>query len=74
MTDPEKPRKVDWVAVGTLVCTVAGPVISTIIGLGFYLISRFNQIDSRLNEFDVRFTRIETRIGIEEPAKKLANR
>ncbi|MES2791999.1 MAG: hypothetical protein V4719_20460 [Planctomycetota bacterium] len=74
MTEPEKPRKVDWVAVGTLTWSVVAPVISTIIAGGFYLISRLNQIDSKFNEFDVRFTRIETRMGIDEQPKRIANR
>jgi hypothetical protein len=71
----QEPGKVDWVAVCTLLCTVVTPVVTTIIGLGLYLFSRLNQIDSRLNEFDVNFARIETRMGIDAaPAKKIATR
>ena len=71
---PLKPGKVDWVAVSTLVCTVSGPVISLIIGAVLYLMGRFDQIESSLHAFDLRFTRIETRMGIDEPVGKVAKR
>ena len=69
---PKQPGKVDWVAVSTLLVTVAIPVISTIAAATFYLIGRFDQIDSCLHRFDLRFMRIEARMGIDEAPKQVA--
>lgn len=71
---PKQPGKVDWVAVGTLIWSVLVPVISAITVATFYLIGRFDQIDSTLHTFDLRFMRVEARMGIDEAPQKVAGK
>lgn len=63
MTEPEKAGKLDWVSIAALALTAIGMLAAPLLYL-----------NSTLHQIDLRLTRIETTLGVEQAAVKLSSR
>lgn len=66
--EPKTAGKLDWIGLASLIGTIiVVPTVTTVLTAGLYL-------NNALHQIQIRLTRIETRLGIDDPGISVTQR